>query len=94
MRPMNFGPKGCDCAFCADKPADKKGQQPCEYYDHHCEVCHERGYCTARMCQAELSAKREQKSKEANAEGDAAKLGELAVKKRVGDSSDNDNDRR
>lgn len=89
-----LGPKTCDCYHCAGKPADAKGKQPCEYYDHHCDLCHERGICTAHACRDAMSAKREEQRQQAAAEGDATKLGKLPAGKAVGKRADRRNDGR
>ncbi len=45
------GPKECHCYFCWGKPRADRGRDPCENFDHHCEMCHEAGHCTALTCQ-------------------------------------------
>ena len=45
------GPEDCSCSHCERKTTGR-GKPPCEYYDHHCPRCHERGICTRDRCVA------------------------------------------
>ena len=39
----------CDCFHCADKETGK-GELPCEYWNHHCELCHSKCICSKKEC--------------------------------------------
>lgn len=41
--------KKCNCYYCDDKVTGH-GEYPCEYYDHHCDSCHEKGLCKDKAC--------------------------------------------
>lgn len=45
------GPKECNCYYCWGKPRADRGRDPCESFNHHCEMCHELGHCTEIACQ-------------------------------------------
>jgi len=49
------GPAGCNCFHCFGKPPGKRGEKPCEYYDHHCDTCHERLICSTVACAKEFN---------------------------------------
>jgi len=44
------GPVNCTCYHCFGRPREDRGRDPCEYADHHCEMCHDLGHCTALAC--------------------------------------------
>jgi len=43
------GPSNCDCHYCDDKVTGK-GEEPCEYFNHHCDHCHKHLNCTEDEC--------------------------------------------
>lgn len=47
------GPADCDCFNCDGKESGR-GEDPCEYYNHHCDSCHERNLCTKLNCEKEI----------------------------------------
>lgn len=46
----------CYCFYCYDK-VDGHGEDPCEYYKHHCDACHEKKIFTADECYLSSSFK-------------------------------------
>lgn len=46
----------CNCYYCSDKVSGH-GESPCEYYQHHCDSCHEKKICTADECYLSSSFK-------------------------------------
>lgn len=52
LKLLSRGPENCDCYHCAGRDADERGKEPCEYFSHHCAMCHEKGLCTVVMCRS------------------------------------------
>lgn len=48
------GPPDCDCYCCHGKDTGH-GEEPCEYYNHHCDACHDNKRCTDDNCLIERS---------------------------------------
>lgn len=44
------GPRDCNCHLCSGRPRHERGREPCEYADHHCDMCHDAGLCTTFAC--------------------------------------------
>lgn len=49
-RPSFYGPKNCKCHAGTCASPIKPGYPGCEYYNHHCNFCHKKGFCTALKC--------------------------------------------
>lgn len=47
---ISNAPKVCMCGSVSGRHGF--GDPGCEYHDHHCLTCHERGVCTKRECPA------------------------------------------
>ena len=41
--------RGCECGSGMRKH-DFGKDESCEYFEHHCETCHEKGFCTIPEC--------------------------------------------